>query len=72
MLNEKMHIKIVINIITQIDFATAKIHGKEFNRKTMKFEDISSSDEPNTSEFSISLKKKNTFLGTAEYLSPGF
>jgi 3-phosphoinositide dependent protein kinase-1 len=36
----------------------------------MKFEDISSFDEPNTSEISISLKKKNTFLGTAEYLSP--
>ena len=36
----------------------------------MKFEDIDLVDESSPSEFSISLKKKNTFLGTAEYLSP--
>jgi len=54
MLDEKMRIKI-------IDFATAKVKSKEFNKITMKFVDIPEAE----------LKKRtNTFVGTAEYISP--
>jgi len=62
MLDEKMHLKL-------IDFATAKIKDKQFNRSTMKFDDVVNGENSTTSG-SLSFKKKNTFVGTAEYLSP--
>jgi 3-phosphoinositide dependent protein kinase-1 len=44
-------------MIIQIDFATCKIIGKMFNKISLKFENIDG-------------MTINTFLGTANYLSP--
>jgi 3-phosphoinositide dependent protein kinase-1 len=50
--------------MTKIDFATCKMEGKVFDKLRMKF--IDSDGRPSIKL----LAKKNTFVGTAEYVSP--
>ena len=50
--------------IIKIDFATAKIKGKEFDKTIMNFKELTKE------QLSHRLKKRNTFVGTAEYVSP--
>ena len=65
MMNEKYHLQV-------IDFATARILGKYFDKKTMEFKDDTNNNKINDKG---NFKSKNsrrglTFVGTAEYVSP--
>lgn len=72
MMDNNYHLKL-------IDFATAKIIGKVFNKQTMKFEDendtlvdnLNNIIESNIVEGDEFREKRGvTFVGTAEYVSP--
>lgn len=68
MLDDNSHLKL-------IDFATAKVIGKCFNKEKMCFEDEKDGNEFNYSEEDFEEeefrnKRGVTFVGTAEYVSP--
>ena len=68
MLDEYLHIKI-------IDFGTAKIENKTFDKEKMKFIPINKMQEENDNLLINKMSrqansKRDTFVGTAEYVSP--
>ena len=71
LLDDNCHLKV-------IDFATAKIIGKVFNKETMTFEDETLIEKSNKigndnnyeEEDEFREKRGVTFVGTAEYVSP--
>ena len=67
MMNEKYHLQV-------IDFATARILGKYFDKKTMEFKDDTNNNiinDKNKGTFKAKNSRRGlTFVGTAEYVSP--